>query len=57
MVTLQGAALITESIAAICLIAALAGFGIRHSKPWLIGAAAAFAILIVAATVMIELSA
>jgi hypothetical protein len=57
MVTSQGVALIVELIAPAFLIAALAGFIIRRSKPWLVNVAMAVIVLIVAATIIIESSA
>ena len=38
MITSQGFALIAELIAAALLIAALTGFTVRRSLPWLVGA-------------------
>jgi len=54
MVTFQGCALIAELIAGIGLAIALAGFGIRPSRSWLVGSAVAFAALLVAATILIN---
>jgi hypothetical protein len=56
MITSQGLALIAELAASTLLIVALTGFTIRRSRPWLIGAAMAFTILIVAVTIVIEAS-
>ena len=54
MITLQGCALIAELIAGIGLAIALAGLGIRRSKPWLVGSVVAVAALMIAATVVIN---
>ena len=56
MLTSQGFGLIAELFAAVLLVAALTGFFIRRSQPWLVGAAIAFTILIVAVTIIIEAS-
>jgi TRAP-type uncharacterized transport system fused permease subunit len=56
MLTSQGFALITELFAAVLLVAALSGFFVRRSRPWLVGALIAFMILIVALTVIIDAS-
>jgi hypothetical protein len=56
MITLQGFALVAELAAAIWLIVALAGFGVSHTKPWLISSAVAFIALIIAVTTLIEWS-
>lgn len=56
MVTLNGFALIAELAAVICLIVALAGFGIRRSKSWLMSSAVAFIVLIAAVAMLIESS-
>jgi hypothetical protein len=56
MIKSQGLALIAELAGSALLIVALTGFTIRRSRPWLMGAAMAFAILIVAATIVIEAS-
>ena len=56
MVTLNGFALIAELTAVMWLIVALTGFGISRSKPWLVGSAAAFIVLIAAVTMLIESS-
>jgi len=56
MITSNGFALIAELAALICFIVALAGFGIRRSKSWLISSAVAFVVLIAAVTMLIELS-
>jgi hypothetical protein len=47
-------ALIVELFAAILLIAALSGFCVRRSRPWLVGAAIAFVMLVAALTVIID---
>jgi hypothetical protein len=56
MVTLNGFALIAELAAAICFIVALAGFGVRRSKSWLMSSAVAFIVLIAAVAMLIESS-
>ena len=56
MVTSQGFGLIIELIAAALLVAALAGFPIQRSQPWLVGVGMAFAMLIVAVTIVIKSS-
>jgi hypothetical protein len=56
MLKSQGFALIAELFAAVLLVAALSGFFVRRSRPWLVGAAIAFTILIVALTVIIDAS-
>jgi F0F1-type ATP synthase assembly protein I len=56
MVTSQGFSLITELIAAALLVAALVGFTIQRSQPWLVGVGVAFLMLIVAVTIIIESS-
>jgi hypothetical protein len=56
MLTSQGFGLIVELFAAVLLVAALSGFFVRHSRPWLVGAAIAFVILIIAVTIIIEAS-
>jgi hypothetical protein len=56
MVTSQGYGLIAESIVTALLIAALTGFFVQRSKPWLVGVTIAFMLLIVAATVVIASS-
>ena len=56
MITSQGYGLIAELIATALLIAALTGFFVQRSKPWLVGVTMAFMILIVAATVIIASS-
>jgi hypothetical protein len=57
MITSQGYGVIAELIATALLIAALTGFFVQRSKPWLVGVTMAFMILIVAATVVIASSA
>jgi hypothetical protein len=54
MITSQGFGLIAELIAAALLIAALTGFIIRRSQPWLVGVTVALVMLIVAATIVIH---
>ena len=56
MITSQGYGVIAELIATALLIAALTGFFVQRSKPWLVGVTMAFMILIVAATVLIASS-
>jgi len=56
MITSQGYGLIAELIATALLIAALTGFFVQRSKPWLVGVTMAFMILIVAATAVIASS-
>jgi hypothetical protein len=56
MITSQGYGVIVELIATALLIAALTGFFVQRSKPWLVGVTMAFMILIVAATVIIASS-
>ena len=56
MITSQGYGLIAELIAIGLLIAALTGYFVQRSKPWLVGVTMAFMILIVAATVVIASS-
>jgi hypothetical protein len=56
MITLSGFALIVELVALAGLVVALAGFGISRSKSWLAGSLLAFMVLIVAVTVLIDLS-
>jgi len=56
MVTLHGFALIIELTAAVCLIVALAGFGMTRSKSCLAASALAFMALLVAVEMLIEFS-
>jgi hypothetical protein len=56
MLTSQGFGLIVELFAAVLLAAALTGFLVRRSQSWLVGAAVAFTILIIAVTIIIESS-
>ncbi len=56
MITSQGFALIAELVSAILLIAALAGFVIQRSQPWLVGVAIAFMILMVAMIIVADSS-
>jgi hypothetical protein len=53
MITSQGFGLIAELIAAALLTAALIGFAVERSQPWLVGIAIAFTMLIVAGTILI----
>ena len=56
MITSQGIGLIAELIAAVLLIAALAGFAVRRTGPWLAGVGIAFTMLIAAVALVIESS-
>ena len=56
MITVEGLALMAQVLAAMALLLALVGFGIRPSPRWLIGSALALAVLLVAATIVIEAS-
>ncbi len=56
MITSQGFALIAELVAAVLLIAALSGFVIQRSQPWLVGVAIAFMILMVAMIIVADSS-
>jgi hypothetical protein len=56
MITSQGYGLITELIATALLIAALSGFFVQRSKPWLVGVTMALMLFMVAATTVIGLS-
>lgn len=56
MLTSQGFGLIAELFAAVLLVVALTGFSVRRSKPWLIGAAIAFLMLLVALILVIDAS-
>lgn len=56
MITSEGIGLIAELIAAVLLIAAVAGFAVRRTGPWLLGAAITFAMLIAAVTILIKAS-
>jgi hypothetical protein len=56
MITSEGFGLIAELITAVLLIAALTGFITRRTRPWLVGVAITFAMLIVAVTIVIETS-
>jgi hypothetical protein len=57
MITFQGIGLIAELIAAVLLIAAIMGFAVRRTRPWLLGVAITFTMLIAAVTILIESSA
>jgi hypothetical protein len=46
-----------QMLAAMALTVALIGFSVRRSQRWLIGSALALAVLLVAATIVIEASA
>jgi hypothetical protein len=52
MLRFEGAALLAEVIAALWLIIAVAGFRIRGTTPWLIGAAFA-AVVLLSAVILI----
>jgi hypothetical protein len=56
MMTSQGIGLIAELIGTALLVVALTGFSIRRSQPWLVGAAVAMTILVVAVTIVVEAS-
>jgi hypothetical protein len=56
MLTLKGAALIAELVAAACLVIALAGFSIRRSTPWLVCAVVAGAMLLTSVAIIIDAS-
>jgi hypothetical protein len=56
MLTLKGAALIAELIAAACLVVALAGFSTRRTTPWLVCSIVAGAILLTSVAVIIDAS-
>jgi uncharacterized membrane protein YccC len=56
MITSQGFGLIAELMAAALLTAALIGFAVERSRPWLVGIAITFTMLIVAATIVTESS-
>jgi len=56
MITPEGYALVAQLVAAACLIVALLGLCVRRSRPFVVGSVAAFAALIVAVTVIVELS-
>jgi hypothetical protein len=54
MLTLEGAALIAEVLAAAWLIVSLLGFGFRRTAPWLLCAAAAFIMLMTTVIVLVD---
>lgn len=56
MITSEGIGLIVELIAAVLLIAALAGFAVRRTGPWLVGVVIAFTMLIAAVSILIKAS-
>ncbi len=56
MITSQGYGLIAELMATALLVAALTGFFVQRSKPWLVGVTMAFVILTAAATMVIASS-
>ncbi len=56
MLTSQGLGLIVELFAAVLLVAALAGFFVRRSQAWLVGAALAFTILFAALILIVDAS-
>ena len=56
MITSQGIGLIAELVAAVLLIAAIAGFAVRRTGPWLVSVAITFTMLIAAVALLIESS-
>ncbi|MGA8319776.1 MAG: hypothetical protein WBE48_11675 [Xanthobacteraceae bacterium] len=56
MLTIKGAALIAELIAAALLIIALIGFRVRRTTPWLLCAAIAFAMFMITVVVIVDAS-
>jgi hypothetical protein len=54
IITSHGVGLIAELIATVLLIAALTGFMIKRSAPWLVSVAMAMVILAVAVTIVVE---
>ncbi|MGA9948395.1 MAG: hypothetical protein WBQ24_09120 [Xanthobacteraceae bacterium] len=56
MLTIHGAALIAELIAAAALIIALIGFRVRRTTPWLLYAAIALAMLMTTVVVIVGVS-
>ena len=56
MIEPEGVALIAELIAATCLVVALLGFSIIRSRIFFVASVAAFTALIVAVTMIVELS-
>jgi hypothetical protein len=56
MLTIKGAALIAEVIAAALLIIALIGFRVRRTTPWLLCAAIALAIFMTTVIVVVDAS-
>jgi hypothetical protein len=54
IITSHGVGLIAELIATVLLFAALTGFMIKRSQPWLVGVAVAMVILAIAVTLVIE---
>jgi hypothetical protein len=56
MITSAGIGLIAELIAAVLLIAAVAGFAVRRTRPWLVGIAITGTMLTAAVTLLIAAS-
>jgi hypothetical protein len=56
MITSEGMGLIAELIAAVLLIAAVAGFAVRRTGPWLVGVGITFTMLIAAVALLIASS-
>ena len=54
IITSHGVGLIAELTAALLLIAALTGFTIKRSQPWLVSVVVATLILAVAVTIVVE---
>ena len=54
IITSHGVGLIAELTAAVLLIAALTGFTIKRSQPWLVSVVVATVILAVAVTIVVE---
>ncbi len=54
IITSHGVGLIAELTAAVLLIAALIGFTIKRSQPWLVSVVVATVILAVAVTIVVE---
>ncbi len=54
IITSYGVGLIAELIATALLIAALTGFMIKRSQPWLVSVVLATGILVVAVTIVVE---
>ena len=54
IITSHGVGLIAELIATFLLIAALTGFMIKRSQPWLVSLVVATVILVAAVTIVVE---